>query len=112
MRSVAERYAVAGFAFLAAAVWLGVGLIHGFACLFVFVLAFRAVRLYQRRSDSPGRVQASRRERQPRHPRVAAEEPSASPRRSRAADRPASSRRLYDADRDESGWMVASEPTW
>lgn len=112
MRLVAERYAVASFAFLAAAVWFGVGLIGAFACLFVFVLAFQAVRLYQQRSDSPGQEQASRRERQSRNSRVAVEEPSAASRRPRSADRPASSPRLYDADHDESGWMVASEPTW
>lgn len=112
MRSVAERYAVAAFAFLAAAVWLGVGLISGFACLLVFLLAAQAVRLYQQRSDAREEAQTSSRERRSRDSRIVAEEPSSSRRRSRSADRPASSRRLYDADREDLAWPAVGESSW
>jgi type III secretory pathway component EscV len=109
VRSVAERYLVAAFAFIAAATWLSVGLINGFACLFLSVLAFQAVRLYQRRSDSRGR--AATRDRPSRSRRASAEERIPS-RRHRATDRPASSGHPYDADRDEYSWSAASEPAW
>jgi hypothetical protein len=112
VRSVAERYAVAAFAFMAAAVWLGVGLTHGFACLLVFVLAVQAVRLYQRRSEARDRAGASSRDRRSRSERVPAEERSASSRRRPTSGRPSSSGLLYDGDRQEPGWPVAGEAAW
>lgn len=106
-RSVAERYLVAAFAFMATATWLGVGLTSGFTCLLVFVLAFQAVRLYQRRGGSRSQRAGSRRERPSRYQPLTGEEtelllpePSGHG-RSRLSDR------VYDGDQ-ESGWPLAS----
>ena len=112
VRAVAERYAVAAAAFLAAAGWLGVGLIDGFECLFAFVLAAQAVRLYQRRTDPPARGRASGPGRRSGRPRSNVEERSTAPRRARSAEPPATEgRRLYDGDREDA-WQVSSEPAW
>jgi hypothetical protein len=116
MRSVAERYLVAAFAFMAAAIWLGVSLTSGFACLFVFVLASQAVRLYQQRSGSDSRHAGSRRERPSRERssysnRVSTKEKDSIPAAPRI-ERPRPSGRLYDGDREEFGRPVASEATW
>lgn len=111
-RSLAARYLVAAFAFMAAAAWVGVSLTGGFTCLFVFVLALQAVRLYQRRSDSRSRRSSPRRERPSRHePDWAGEQiPSSAPPARR--DRSRSSDRVYDGDREELGWPVAGEAAW
>lgn len=113
-RSVAARYLVAALAFMAAAIWLGLSLTGGFACLFVFVLALQAVRLYQRRSDSRGRRSTSKRERPSRHAPALDEQrvtsPSSPPPPRR--DRSRSSGRVYDGGREEFGVPVASEATW
>ena len=118
MRSVAERHLVAAFAFMAAAIWLGVGLTNGFACLLVFVLASQAVRVYQQRSGSDSRRAGSRQERPSR------ERPSRSKRSFAWAmgvsipaapriERPRPSGRVYDGDRERLGSQpVASEATW
>lgn len=110
-RSVA-RYLVAAFAFMAAATWVGISLTGGFTCLLVFVLAFQAVRLYQRRSDPRSRPASSRRERPARHEPVQTEEriSSSPPPIRRARSQP--SGRVYDGDREQIGWSVASEATW
>jgi hypothetical protein len=112
VRSVAACYLVAAFAFMAAATWVGVSLTGGFTCLFVFVLAFQAMRLYQRRSDSRDRRAPSKRERPSRYEPALAEERSipspAPPRR----DRSRLTGRVYDADREEIGRPVASQATW
>lgn len=100
-RSVAARYLMAASAFMATAIWVGVGLSGGFTCLFVFVLALQAVRLYQRRSESRNRRSTPRRER----PFA----PSAPPAR---RERSRSTGRIYDGDREELAWPVASEATW
>jgi hypothetical protein len=111
-RSVVGRYLVAAFAFLAAAVWLGVSLKSGFTCLLVFVLAFQAVRLYQRRSDSRRRRPRSTRERPSLYEPARAEETIvSSPAPSRRV-RPQPSDAIYDGDREDAGWPVASEATW
>jgi hypothetical protein len=103
---------VAAFAFMAAATWVGISLTGGFTCLFVFVLAFQAVRLYQRRSDSRSRRSSSRHERPSRYEPVLAEEKTiTSPARPRS-DRSRSAGRVYDADREQIGWPVASEAAW
>jgi hypothetical protein len=106
VRAVAERYAVAAAAFLAAAVWLGVGVIHGFVCLFAFVVVAQAVRLYQRRSDSPARGRGPSGSRRSSRPR------STAGGRRRPAKAPASQGNLYDSEREESAWGVSSEPAW
>jgi hypothetical protein len=67
-RSVAERYAVGAFAFMAAATWLGVGLTHGLMCLFVALLGSQATRIYQRRHDARTRSTAQRSQRTRRPP--------------------------------------------
>lgn len=95
-RSVTERYAVGAFAFMAAAAWLGVGLIHGLLCLFVALLGSQATRLYQRRNDSRAEATTQRRERSRPRP---------------AAARPARSG-LYDADREDFDWRPASDAAW
>lgn len=112
VRSVAARYLVAAFAFMAAATWVGVGLTGGFTCLFVFVLALQAVRLYQRRSDSRSHRSSPRRERPSHHEPDWAEEriPPSGPPVQRERSRPLA--RVYDGDREELGWPVASEATW
>lgn len=110
-RSVAKRYLVAAFAFMAAAIWLGVGLTSGFACLLVFVLALQAVRLYQRRSTVRSRRTRSRREQPSRYESSPEEKDRplpAAPGRHRA--RP--SGHVYDGGREEIGWPVPSEATW
>lgn len=110
-RSVA-RYLVAAFAFMAAATWVGISLTSGFTCLFVFVLASQAVRLYQRRNDLRSRPASSRRERPSRHEPVQPEERiSSSPPAIRRA-RSQRSGHVYDGDREQSGWSVASEAAW
>ncbi len=117
MRSVVERYLVAAFAFMAAAIWLGVGLKNGFACLLVFVLASQAVRLYQQRSGSRGHRAGSRherpsRERSSRPKRASVKErdiPIPTPPR---IERPRPSGRVYDGGHEEIGWPVPSEATW
>jgi hypothetical protein len=111
MRVVA-RYLVAAFAFVAAAIWVGVSLTGGVECLFVFVLAFQAVLLYHRRSDSRSRPATSRRERASRYEPALSDEASISasapPQRSRSR----SAMRVYDADREGFGVPVASQATW
>jgi hypothetical protein len=108
---MAERYAVGAAAFIAAAAWLGVGLTNGLICLFVFVVAMRAVRLYQMRSSSRARSGAGsdprrRRESPPRHERETSPPPA--PTRSQARR----SGRLYDGAREDLGWPVPSEARW
>jgi hypothetical protein len=110
-RSLAARYLVAAFAFMATATWVGVSLTGGFTCLFVFVLALQAVRLYQRRTDSRHRS-GSRRERPSGREREWAEEGSASSPSPARRDRSRPSGRVYDGDREELGWPMASEATW
>jgi hypothetical protein len=108
-RLVAARYTVAAFAFMAAATWLGVGLTSGFACLFVFVIACQAVRLYQRQSGSRARAGSRRKGRAYREAASAEEReisPPPAPTRSRHR-----SGRVYDGGREELGWPVASEAT-
>jgi hypothetical protein len=111
VRSVAERYAVAAFAFMAAATWLGVGLTSGFACLFVFVMASQVVRLYQRRSGARSRGISSSRERRPRSQPASAEERSAF-QTAPGRDRSRPSGRLYDGGREEFGRPAPSESAW
>lgn len=94
-RSVAERYAVAAFAFMAAATWLGVGLVHGLLCLLVALVGAQAMRIYQRRSDSRARTSARRRRARPRP----------------ATERPQRSR-LYDSDTEEFDWPTAGDAAW
>ena len=113
--SVAVRYLVGAFAFLAAAIWFGVGLKDGFACLLAFVLALQAVRLYQLRSSVRSRRAPSKREGRSRYerPLEEADTPlptplSTSSRRVRA--RP--SGRVYDGGHDETGWPLPSDATW
>ena len=110
-RSVVERYLVAAFAFMAAATWFGVSLTGGFACLFVFVLASQAVRLYQRRTGLRSRRAAPRRERPCRASASIEERPISSSAAS-GGDRSRRSGRIYDNDGEEFGWPVASEGTW
>ncbi len=88
VRSVAERYAVAAVAFMAAATWLGVGLVHGLLCLLVALVAVHATRIYQRRNDARTRV-TSRRRHRTRRP---------------AADRRPQRSGLYDADTEALDW--------
>ena len=111
VRSVAERYAVAAFAFMAAATWLGVGLTSGFACLFVFVMASQAVRLCQRRPSSRSRRVSSSRERRPRSRPASAEERSAF-QTAPGRDRSRPSGRVFDGGREELGRPVQSEAAW
>ncbi len=117
MRSMAARYLVAAFAFLAAAIWLGVGLKNGFVCLLVFVLASQAVRLYQLRTGSSGhradaRQERRSRERPTRQKRACTTDMDipipAAPR----IERPRPSARVYDGSHEEMGWPVPSEATW
>jgi hypothetical protein len=96
VRAAIERCAVAAFAFMAAATWLGVGLVHGLLCLSVALLASFAVRLYQRRSDSHARA-ASRRRHRPR-PRPANGQPARA--------------RHYDADREDFDWPSIGDAAW
>jgi hypothetical protein len=117
VRSVAARYLVAAFAFMAAAIWLGVGMTSGFACLFVFVLASQAVRLYQLRSGSSGHRASSRRERpareRPSRPkRESAKERDISIPAAPRIERPRPSARVYDGDRERLAQPVASEAAW
>ena len=109
-RSVAGRYLVAAFAFMAAATWLGVGLKGGFTCLLVFVLAFQAVRLSQGRNDSRSRRAGSRRERSPRYEPLTGEETDLLLPEASGRDRSRPSNRVYDGDQ-EFGWPMASEAT-
>jgi hypothetical protein len=111
-RTVAARYLVAAFAFMAAATWLGVGLTSGFTCLLVFVMALQAVRLYQRRNDLRTRRAGSRRERPSRHKPVPAEERSTSSPAPSRRERSRPSGRAYDGGREQTGWPPASEATW
>lgn len=101
MRSVAERYAVAVVAFMAAAVWLGVSVFRGLECLFVFVAAAQALRLYERRRDS---------DRRSRSRQVPARAPGTASRQ-RTTARPASPR-LYDDERATPDRPVASSSGW
>lgn len=111
-RSMAARYLVAAFAFMAAAAWLSVGLKGGFTCLLVSVLAFRAVHLYQRRNDSRNRRARPRPGRGPIHEPAPAEPSNPSPSGPAGPERPRRSGRIYDSDREDFGWAVASEATW
>jgi hypothetical protein len=108
--SVTARYLVAAFAFMAAAAWDGVSLTGGFTCLFVFVLALQAVRLSQRRGETHSRRPSSRRQRPSRQESDRAEVASPAPPPRHDRSRP--SGRVYDGDREEIGWPVASEATW
>jgi hypothetical protein len=112
MRSVAARYLVASFAFMAAAAWLGVSLTGGFTCLLVFLVAFQAVRLQQRRSDSLNRRASSARANRARPTRERHGLAAAQTVPSRSAFRNERSQplgRVYDGDREDIGWSSASE---
>jgi len=111
VRSVAERYAVGAVAFVAAATWLGVGLTNGFICLFVFVLAMRAVRLYQLRSSSRTRDGSRSDPRRHREP-ASTHEPKTSPKSEPARNRARRSGRLFDGAHEDLGWPVPSEARW
>lgn len=111
-RSVTARYLVAAFAFMAAATWLAVSLTSGFTCLFVFVLAFQAVRLHQRRSGSRSRRSAPRRERPTRYESTTGDERDISPPAASRSNRSRPTGHIYDGDREELGWPVATEATW
>jgi hypothetical protein len=112
VRSVAARYLVAAFAFMAAAIWFGLSLTGSFACLLVFVLALQVGRVYQRRSDLRSRRSPARRERPSRHEVAMAEEEIApSPPPPRHA-RSRSSGRVYDGGREDFANPVASEAAW
>jgi hypothetical protein len=108
VRSAIARYLVAAFAFIAAATWVGISLTGGLKCLFVFVLALQAVRLYQRRHDQRSRRPASRRERPSREQAALAEEKIISspvpPRRDRSR-----SSGVYSGNRQADDWPMASE---
>lgn len=109
-RSAVKRYLVAAFAFMAAAIWFGVGLKNGFACLLVFELALQAARLYQRRSSVHSRRAPAGRERPSSYPTglVETEAHSMGARRTRTP----SSGRVYDGRGQDIRWPVATEATW
>jgi hypothetical protein len=111
-RSVVERYAVAAFAFMAAAIWLGVSLTGGFTCLFVFVVALQAVRLYQRRSDVRTRRRDSRREPRSRPEHAAAEQRAFPPPLASASARSQPAARVYDGDREQFSRPAATQASW
>jgi hypothetical protein len=111
-RSAVERYLVGAFAFLAAAIWLGVGLKNGFVCLLVFVLAFQGVRLYQRRSAARSRPAPARRERPSRHRPSSSEERNAPRPAASGRERSQPSGQVYDGDGEEIRWPMPSEATW
>lgn len=103
MRSAAKRYALAALAFLAAAIWLGVSLTNGLACLIVFVVALQATQLYQRRSRARTRTASERRNRPARHePAVTETQRTLFPSVSEH-DRSRASGRIYDGDRESFG---------
>ena len=114
-RSAAERYLVAAFVFLDAAIWLGVGLKNGFACLLAFVLTFQAVRLYQLRSSVRGRRASRRRERPsryaPSHEETDGPLPTPRPTAS-AGGRSQPSGHVYDGGREETARPLPSEANW
>jgi hypothetical protein len=110
-RSVAERYLVAAFAFMASATWLGVSLTSGFACLFVFVLAQQAGRLYQGRTNSRSRSTGSRPKRPARRRPASGGTRRAPTRAVSVRDRSRPTDRVYDHG-DEVGGSVAGEATW
>jgi len=97
VRSMSERYAVGAVAFMAAATWLGIAVVHGLLCLLVAFLGSQGTRLYQRRNGS--RAQAATRRRH------------SAPPRQQPAERPARSS-LYDADRDDADWRPAADAAW
>jgi hypothetical protein len=110
--SVAKRYGVGVLAFAAAAIWFNVGLIHGFACLFAFVLAFQAVRLCQRRSYLRSRRTDSRRERGSRSTPASARERDRATRAEPGTARSRPSGGVYDDGLQEPEWPMTSERTW
>ena len=63
MRSIAERYLIATIFFVAAEVWVGIGLLSGLQCLLAFTLASAVVAVVQRRRlvAARGRARASAR---------------------------------------------------
>ena len=111
VRSVAERYAVGAVAFMVAAAALGVGVVNGFICLVVFVLAVRAVRLYQLRSSSRTRAGSRSDARRHREP-APAHERTTSPPRTPARGQARASGRVYDGAHEDRGWPVPSGATW
>ena len=104
-RSVAERYLVASVAFVAATTWLGVSLTSGLVCLFVFVSALQAVRVYQRRNGA--RTSRDRTRRGHRY----IYDPASAEAVSYEGDRRQRTGRVYDGDREMDGWPIASEAT-
>lgn len=109
-RSVAARYLVAAFAFMAAATWLGVGLKGGFECLLVFVLALQTAHLYQRRQETRSR-RVRQRQHRPSDDLASTEAQDISPSAS-ASDRLRRAGRVYDGGREGLDWPVPSEATW
>jgi hypothetical protein len=109
--AVVGRYLVAAFAFIAAATWVGISLTGGLKCLFVFVLALQAVRLYQRRSDLRSRRSSPRREHPSRDQAALAKGQSISAPVPARRDRSRSAG-VYDGNRQAGGWPVASEAAW
>jgi hypothetical protein len=111
VRSAAKRYALAALAFLASAVWLGVSLTNGLACLLVFVAALQAAQLYQRRKRLRTRTASARGDRPERYDPAPAEVQQTSLPPGSARDRSRASSRIYDGDRESLGWAAASEAT-
>lgn len=110
-RSVAERYLVAAFAFMAAATWLGVSVIGGFVCLFVFVIAFQAVRVYQRRRRPVDRRGRPRRESVYIYDPASVEAQDLSPSVAQGRGRSRRAGRVYDGAREGVSWPVVGEAT-
>ena len=111
MKLVVERYLAAGFAFVVAAVWAGVGLVSAFECLLAFALASLVVGVVQRRrvveSSRGGRAGARR----PGERRARPGDPADETRRhSRDGARP--SRALYDDEVAGDEWPRLAERRW
>jgi hypothetical protein len=105
MKAIAQRYLIATVFFVAAEVWVGIGLVGGLKCLGAFALATLVVWVAQRRRL----VAAGRRTRRS----------SGSRSRQRRAHehstprpRPARPRPLYDDETAGSEWPQLAEHRW
>jgi hypothetical protein len=108
MKSIAQRYLIATVFFVAAELWVGIGLLSGLQCLLAFTLASAVVAVVQRRRlvAARGRARASARG-GARRSRPAAAAP-----RTRPRPLPPEPKPLYDDDSASVGWPQMARDRW
>jgi hypothetical protein len=102
MARYGQRYLPAAVAFVAAALWTGVGIVAGFECLLAFAVVALVVTAVQRRNDVAAR--------RARSSRASRRVPARTSRERSTSEWPVRPRSLED---DETGsWQRVGRPDW